>query len=144
VLAISGKRRYGRTTFLSPYRDGGVERSNARSLEQTLAVPLPAPLACCRFALERRRMIPPPNFALRIIVEEEPKLVRKLNADYADAAPDGGVDIAARDALLDVLGKHFTGLWPRSGGMEAIRPFMVAPQRAMARARRSVDFFALA
>jgi hypothetical protein len=89
-------------------------------------------------------MIPPSNFALRIIVEEEPKLARKLNADYADAAPDGGLDTAVRDALLDVLGKHFTGLWPRSGGMEAIRPFMAAPQRATAGARRSVDFFAVA
>jgi hypothetical protein len=47
--------------------------------------------------------------ALRIIVEEDPKLVRSLNPYYADAASDGGLDTADRDALLDVLGKHFTG-----------------------------------
>jgi hypothetical protein len=144
VLAISGKRRYGRTTFLSPYRDGGVERSNARSLEQTLAVPLPAPLACCRFALERRRMIPPPNFALRIIVEEEPKLVRKLNADYADAAPDGGLISPPEMPCAMFSASTSPDSGPRSGGMEAIRPFMAAPQRATAGARRSVDFFAVA
>jgi hypothetical protein len=31
-------------------------------------------------------MTPPSNFALRIIVEKDSKLVRTLNADYADAA----------------------------------------------------------
>jgi hypothetical protein len=45
-------------------------------------------------------MTPPSNLALRIIVEEDPKLVRRLNAYYGDAAPDGGVDALERDALL--------------------------------------------
>jgi hypothetical protein len=90
-------------------------------------------------------MTPPSNFALRIIVEEDPKLVRSLNPYYAGAASDGGLDTADRDALLDVLGKHFTGrLWPRSGGMEATRQFMVELQRAMTKAGRKVEFFALA
>jgi len=40
-------------------------------------------------------MTPPSNFALRIIVEEDPRLVRSLNASYADAASDGGLDRAA-------------------------------------------------
>jgi hypothetical protein len=31
-----------------------------------------------------------------------------LNAGYADAAPDGGLDASERDALFDVLGLHFT------------------------------------
>jgi hypothetical protein len=111
---------------------------------RTLAVLLPAPLACCRFELEQRHMIPPSNFALRIIVEEDPKLVRKLNADYAYAAPDGGLDTDDRDTLLDVLGNHFTGrLWPRAGSMVATRRYMAELQRAMARARWSVDFFAV-
>jgi len=74
-----------------------------------LAVLLPAPLACCRWELERRHMTPPSNFALRFIVEEDCKLVRTLNAGYADAAPDGGLDASERDALFDVLGLHFTG-----------------------------------
>jgi hypothetical protein len=69
-----------------------------RPLEQTLAVLLPAPLACCRFELQQRHMIPPSNFALRIVVEEDPILVRSLNARYADAASDGGLETADRIA----------------------------------------------
>ena len=72
------------------------------------------------------------NFALRIIVEEDRKLVRRLNAIYVDAARDGGLDNAESDALLDVLGKHFAGrAWPRSGGMDATRHFMANLQHAM-------------
>lgn len=90
-------------------------------------------------------MTPPSNFALRIIVEEDPKLVRRLNAWYADAAPDGGLDSVERDALLDVLGRHFTGQpWPRSGGMDVTRRFMADLQDAMVAARWSVDLFAVA
>jgi hypothetical protein len=90
-------------------------------------------------------MTPPSNFALRIIVEEDPRLVRRLNAHYAGAAPDGGLDTADRDALFDVLGKHFTGQpWPRSGGMDATRRFMADLQRAMTRAGWKVDLFAMA
>jgi hypothetical protein len=69
----------------------------------------PPPLACCRWELERRHMTRPSNFALRIIVEEDSKLVRTLNAEYADTAPDGGLDTVERDALFNVLGLHFTG-----------------------------------
>ena len=71
-----------------------------------MAVLLPAPLACCRWELERRHMTPPSNFALRFIVEEDCKLVRMLKAGYADATPDGGLDAAERDALFNVLGLH--------------------------------------
>jgi hypothetical protein len=89
-------------------------------------------------------MKPPSNFALRFIVEDDRKLVRRLNAIYADAAPDGGLDNAERDALLDVLGVHFTGrLWPRSGGMDLTRRFMADLQHAMAAAGWKVDFFAV-
>jgi hypothetical protein len=35
-------------------------------------------------------MTPPSNFTLRIIVEEDPRLVRTLNANYANVAVDGG------------------------------------------------------
>jgi hypothetical protein len=78
-------------------------------------------------------MTPPSKFALRVIVEEHPKLVRVLNANYANAAPDGGLKTAEWDALLDVLGRHFTGkLWPRSGGMGAARRFLADLQHAMA------------
>jgi hypothetical protein len=66
-----------------------------------------APLACCRWELERRHMTPPSNFALRVIVEEDRKLVRSLSAIYADAPLDGGLDTSERDALFDVLGLHF-------------------------------------
>ena len=105
---------------------------------------LPAPLACCRWELERRRMTPPSNFALRIIVEEDSKLVRTLNTTYADAAPDGGLDAVERDALFDVLGVHFTGrLWPRSGSMDATRRFLANLQRAMVTAGWKVDSFAV-
>jgi hypothetical protein len=54
-------------------------------------------------------MTPPSNFALRIIIEEDPKLVRTLNARYADAGTDGGLEAVEKDALFDVLAKHFTG-----------------------------------
>jgi len=110
-----------------------------------LATLLPGPLACCRWELERRRMTPPSNFALRIIVEENPRLVRNLNAHYAGAAPDGGLEAAERDVLFDVIGKHFTGQpWPRSGGMDATRRFMAALQNAMLATRWKVDLLAMA
>jgi hypothetical protein len=97
---------------------------------------LPAPLACCRWELERRHLTPPSNFALRIIVEEDRKLVRRLNAIYVNAARDGGLDNAESDASLDVLGKHFTGRpWPRSGGLDATRHFMANLQPRHGRRR---------
>jgi len=106
---------------------------------------LPAPLACCRWELQQRHMTPPSNFALRIVVEDDDRLVRSLNAGYADAAPDGGLDTVERDALLDVVGQHFTGRqWPQSGGMAATRRFMADLQRAMTRAGWTVDLFAVA
>jgi hypothetical protein len=77
-------------------------------------------------------MTPPSNFALRIIIEEDPKLVRTLNARYADAGADGGLEAVEKDALFDVLAKHFTGQpWPRSGGMDLTRRFMADLQNAM-------------
>ena len=109
-----------------------------------MAVLLPAPLACCRWELERRHMTPPSNLALRIIVEKDSKLVPSLNAIYGDADLNGGLEDAERDALLDVLGKHFTGRpWPRSGRMDATRHFMANLQHAMVGAGWKVDFFAV-
>jgi hypothetical protein len=62
-----------------------------------------------------------------------------------DAASDGGLESTDREALLDIVGKRFTGKpWPRSGDMGATRRYMANLQRAMTRARRSVDFFAVA
>jgi hypothetical protein len=90
-------------------------------------------------------MTPPSNFALRFVIEEDPKLVRSLNASYSDATPDGGLDSHDRDALFDVLGKHFAGRpWPRSGGIGATRHFMADLQHAMVAAGWNVDHFALA
>jgi hypothetical protein len=90
-------------------------------------------------------MTPPSNFILRIIVEEDPRLVRNLNAHYADAAADGGLEPAERDALFDVIGRHFTGQpWPRSGGMDATRRFMADLQDAMVVRRWKVDLLAMA
>jgi hypothetical protein len=89
-------------------------------------------------------MTPPSNFGLRIIVEEDRKLVRTLNANYAGAAPDGGLDECERDALLDVLGLHFTGRpWPRSGGTEASRRYLADLQHGMVAAGWKVDSFAV-
>ena len=110
-----------------------------------MATLLPGPLACCRWELERRRMTPPSNFALRIIVEEDAKLVRELNVRYADAAADGGLEAVEREAVFDLLGKHFTGrTWPRSGGMDATRRFMADLQNAMIATRWKVDLLAMA
>ena len=107
-------------------------------LEQTLAVLLSSALACCRWELERRHMTPPSRFALRIIVEEDCKLVRTLNA------PDGGLETSERDALFDVLGSHFTGrLWPRSFGTEATRRYLADLQHAMIAAGWKVNSFAV-
>ena len=90
-------------------------------------------------------MIPPSNFALRIVIEEDPRLVRTLNAHYAEAAPDGGLETAEWDALLDVLGRHFAGRpWPRSGGMDVTRRFMADLQTAMTATRWKVDLLAMA
>ena len=90
-------------------------------------------------------MTPPSNIALRIIVEEDPNLVRGLNAYYPDAAWDGGLDTDERDALFDAVGRHFTGRsWPRSGGLTATRMFMTDLQQAMIAAGWTVDLFAIA
>jgi hypothetical protein len=67
------------------------------------------------------------------------------SAQYADVASDGGFESADREALLDIVGKHFTGKpWPRSGDMGATRHYMADLQRAMTSGTRSVDFFAVA
>jgi hypothetical protein len=110
-----------------------------------VATLLPGPLACCRWELEQRRMIPPSNFALRIIVEEDPRLVRDLNARYAGAAPDGGLETAERDALFDVVARHFTGRpWPRSGGIDVTKRFMADLQAGMIATLWRVDLLAVA
>jgi hypothetical protein len=112
--------------------------------EIALATLSSAALACCRQELEQRLVTPPSNFLLRIVVEEDQKLVRSLNARYADATADGGLEAAERDALLDVLARHFTGQrWPRSS-MEATRHFLVELQTAMMAARWKVDLLAVA
>ena len=89
-------------------------------------------------------MTPPSNFALRCIVEENSKLVRTPNANYAGAAPDGGLETSGRDALFDVLGLHFTGrLWPRSGGTEDTRRYLADLQHGMIAAGWKVNSFAV-
>jgi hypothetical protein len=110
-----------------------------------LAKLLPGPLKCCRWELERRRMSPPSNFVLRIIVEEDSGLVRRLNARYADVADEGGLETTERDALLDVIGRHFTGRkWPRTGGMDATKRFMADLQSAMVATNWRVDLLIMA
>jgi hypothetical protein len=90
-------------------------------------------------------MIPPSNFILRIIVEEDPALVRTLNAYYADAAADGGLETAEREALFDVVARHYTGRpWPGSGGMDVTRRFLAELQKAMTATRWKVDLLAMA
>jgi hypothetical protein len=90
-------------------------------------------------------MTPPSNFALRIIVEDDPKLVRTLNAHYGGAAGDGGLEAVEKDALLDVLARHFVGRpWPRSGGMDATRRFLTDLQHAMIATRWIVDLLTTA
>ncbi len=90
-------------------------------------------------------MIPPSNFILRIIVEEDPQFVRTLNAHYADAAPDGGLETAEREALFDVIARHYTGQeWPRAGGMDVTRRFLADLQKAMTATRWKVDLLVLA
>jgi hypothetical protein len=89
-------------------------------------------------------MTPPSNIALRIVIEEDSKLVRRLNTNYANAAPDGGLENGERDALCDVLALHFTGRpWPRSCEINKTRQFMVTLQRAMVAVGWKVDFFAV-
>jgi hypothetical protein len=45
---------------------------------------------------------------------------------------DGGLEAVEKDALFDVLAKHFTGRpWPRSGGMDLTRRLMADLQNAM-------------
>jgi hypothetical protein len=90
-------------------------------------------------------MTPPSNFALRVIVEEDPKLVRTLNAHYADATADGGLEPDEKVALFDVLASHFIGRpWSRSGGMDATLRFMTDLQNAMIAAKWSVDLLMVA
>jgi hypothetical protein len=49
------------------------------------------------------------------------------------------------EALLDIVGKHFTGKpWPRSSDMNATWRYMADLQRAKTTARWSVYFFAVA
>jgi hypothetical protein len=117
----------------------------SRPQEMHLSTLLPAPLASCRWELERRQMVPPSNDALRQIIETDTDLVDTLNEFYGDAAADGGLDKIERELLLDLLGRHFTRqLWPRTGGMETTRRFMATLQRAMSAAGWKVDGFAVA
>jgi hypothetical protein len=110
-----------------------------------LSTLLAAPLACCRLELEGRRMVPPSNEALRLIIETDPALVSDLNQFYGDATADGGLDKAERDRLLDLLGRHYINRsWPRSGGMDVTRRFMGTLQRAMTAAGWKLDAFAIA
>jgi hypothetical protein len=102
-------------------------------------------LACCRWELGQRRITPRSNFVLRIIVEEDQRLVRTLNAHYADAAADGCLEADEQDALFDVLARHFTGLpWARSGGIDATTRFIAHLQDAMIATRWTVDLMAVA
>jgi hypothetical protein len=90
-------------------------------------------------------MTPPSNFALRVIVEEDPKLVKTLNTHYVAATADGGLEPGEKDALFDVLARHFPGRpWPNSGGMDAALRFMTDLQNAMIAARWSVDLLVVA
>jgi hypothetical protein len=90
-------------------------------------------------------MIPPSNFALRIVIEEDAKLVRHLNALYAGAAADGGLEPAERDALFDIVGRHFIGRpWPRTGGMDVTRKFFADLQPTMIAMLWKVDLLAMA
>jgi hypothetical protein len=110
-----------------------------------LSTLLSAPLACCRWELEHRRIVPPSNEALRLVVETEPSLVADLNRFYGEATADGGLDRVEREKLLDLLGRHFAGRsWPRTGGMAATRRFLGTLQRSMATAGWKLDAFALA
>ena len=80
---------------------------------------------------------------LRLIVEEDCKLVRTLNAGYADAA-HGGLDASERDALFDVLAiALYRTQVPRSGGTKATRRFVADLQHGMIAAGWKVDFFAV-
>lgn len=89
-------------------------------------------------------MIPPTNIALRMVIEEDTTLVRRLNACYADAGADGGLEATERDALFDAIGRHFVGRpWPRSGGIDATRRFMADLQREMRKTGWTVDVFVL-
>jgi hypothetical protein len=113
--------------------------------EIPLSTLLPAPLACCRWELERRHLVPPSNDALRQIIETDPALVEDLNGYYGETTPDGGLDKLERELMLDLLARHFTRrLWPRTGGMEATRRFMAELQGAMTKAGWKVDLFAVA
>jgi hypothetical protein len=106
---------------------------------------LPAPLACCRRELEQRRIAPPSGFLLRIVIEEDPNLVRRLNRRYVDTSAEGGLEAIEKDALLDVVSRHFTGQpWPRSGSMDATRAFMARLQSAMTVAKWKVDLLVVA
>jgi len=90
-------------------------------------------------------MFPPSNFILRIIVEEDSRFVRTLNALYAEAAPDGGLETAEREALFDVIARHYTGQnWPRTGGMDVTRRFLAGLQKAMTATLWKVDLLAMA
>src|SRR5271157_6059200 len=126
----------------SPY---GRHVEHPGTPEKSVSTLLPAPLACCRWELERRHMSPPSNDELRQIIERDPRLVEELNLYYGDTMPDGGLDKLEGELLLDLVARPFTGrLWPRTGGMDATRRFMADLQRAMTKAGWKVDLFAVA
>ena len=85
------------------------------------------------------------GFLLRIVIEEDPKLVRSLNRRYVDTTTEGGLEAIEKDALLDVISRHFVGQpWPRSGSMDATRSFMVRLQSAMSAAKWKADLLVVA
>ena len=92
-----------RNAFRTPCKRTGLN-FGPQVVGGDLDLPIPAPLANCRWEPKGRRMTPPSNIALPITVEEDSRLVRTLNRVYADAAQDGRLDAVGRNALFDVLG----------------------------------------
>src|SRR5215467_13291748 len=101
--------RAGRAVCERPYRPDARDEPTPGAWEMRVSTLMTAPLACCRWELESRRMVPPSNEALRLVIETDGKLVADLNGFYGDATPDGGLDKLERDRLLDLLGRHYTG-----------------------------------
>ena len=111
----------------------------------SLAILLSAPLACCRRELEYRRIVTLSGLLLPIAIEEDPKLVRRLNRRCVDTATEGGLEPIEKDVLLDVISRHFIGQpWPRSGSVDATRSLMARLQSAMTAAKWKADLLVVA
>jgi len=71
--------------------------------------------------------------------------IRTLNAHYARAVADGGLEPDEQNVLFDALNRYYSGQpWPRAGGTDATMQFVADLRNAMIATRWNLDLLTMA